>query len=180
MSAQFSTRLQITEKGLKTESGDLHEVDIIICVTGFDVRFVPGFSLTGFDGKSIQKDWAQEPNCYLGIAAPHFPNYFIVLGPRGPWGNGPLLASLETMCDHFVEVMRKMQKERIKSLEVKLEPTIKFNQHVSSWLRGAGAPSPWGGSVWNGGCKSWYKMGSRNGEVWLWPGGVSNIKCGVT
>jgi cation diffusion facilitator CzcD-associated flavoprotein CzcO len=102
------------------------------------VRFVPGFSLTGLDGKSIQKDWAQEPNCYLGIAAPHFPNYFIVLGPRGPWGNGPLLASLETMCDHFVEVMRKMQKERIKSLEVKLEPTIRFNQYVSSWHRGTG------------------------------------------
>jgi cation diffusion facilitator CzcD-associated flavoprotein CzcO len=88
MSAQFSTRLQITEKGLKTESGDLHEVDIIICVTGFDVRFVPGFSLTGLDGKSIQKDWAQEPNCYLGIAAPHFPNYFIVprtSGAVGEW-----------------------------------------------------------------------------------------------
>lgn len=169
----FDEITEIDATGLKTADGTHHPVDVLICATGFDVRFIPSFSLTGSKHTTLAKEWANEPNCYLGISAPKFPNYFIVLGPRSPWGNGPLLSSLETMCDHFVEAMQKMQIERIKSLEVKLTASNAYNQHVSAWHRGHGAPNGWKGSVWTAGCRSWYKRGDTDGEVWLWSGGVS-------
>ena len=85
------------------------------------------------------------------------------MGPRGPWGNGPVLGSIETLCDYFVSAMLKMQAEGIKAVEVKEQPTIAFNAHVDAWQKR---------SVWTGGCRSWYKMGTTDGKCWVWPGGV--------
>lgn len=59
--------------------------------------------------------------------------------------------------------MCKMQREQIKSLEVRQEPTDSFNRHVDAWMKN---------SVWATGCRSWYKMGTVDGKAWLWPGGV--------
>lgn len=84
----------VTPEGLVTDDGTLYEVDVLICATGFNVGFTPSFKLEGVDGRIIQDAWAKEPQCYLGLAAPQFPNYFTILGPRGPWGNGPLLPSV--------------------------------------------------------------------------------------
>lgn len=70
---------------------------------------------------------------------------------------------IETLCDYFVQVMRKMQQEQIKSLEVRQTPTDSFNKHVDEWMKN---------SVWATGCRSWYKMGTVDGKAWLWPGGV--------
>lgn len=125
---------------------------------------MPGFDLRGAGGLRIQDEWRKEPNCYLGLAAPHYPNYFVIMGPRGPWGNGPVLGSIETLCDYFVQVISKMQKEGIKSIQVKDDVTRQFNAHVDAWHER---------SVWMAPCRSWYKMGTTDGKCWVWPGGVS-------
>jgi hypothetical protein len=59
--------------------------------------------------------------------------------------------------------MQKMQKEHIKAIEVREEPTDAFNEHVDTWMKK---------SVWMTECRSWYKMGTTDGKAWLWPGGV--------
>jgi hypothetical protein len=68
-----------------------------------------------------------------------------------------------------------MQMERIKSIEVKMEPTLQLNEHINNWHKGIDAPAPWNGSVWTQNCVSWYKMGTADGDVWLWCGGVSSV-----
>lgn len=35
-----------------------------------------------------------EPQVYLGLAAPNFPNYFIVNGVRGNWAAGTVLITV--------------------------------------------------------------------------------------
>jgi hypothetical protein len=85
------------------------------------------------------------------------------MGPRGPWGNGPVLGSIETLCDYFISAIAKMQKEHIHSIEVKDIPTQKFNEHVDAWHKR---------SVWAAPCRSWYKMGTTDGKCYVWPGGV--------
>lgn len=92
----------ITPDGLITDDGALHEVDVIICATGFNVGFTPSYTLNGLEGRVMQKEWDKEPRCYLGLSAPYFPNYFTILGPRGPWGNGPLLPSVRIISFPFV------------------------------------------------------------------------------
>lgn len=159
----FGEIVSIDATGLTMDDGMHHEVDVIVCATGFDVAFVPAFSLKGRDGRCIQDEWVDEPVCYLGLAAPQFPNYFTCLGPRGPWGNGPLLPAIESLCDYFRQAIIKIQEDQIKSLEIKLIPTVQFNDHVDKWMER---------SVWKSHCRSWYKMGTVDGKAWLWPGGT--------
>lgn len=38
--------------------------------------------------------WKELPDAYLDLAAPNFPNYFVVCGPQGPLGNGSILPAV--------------------------------------------------------------------------------------
>jgi cation diffusion facilitator CzcD-associated flavoprotein CzcO len=58
------------------------------------VSFIPSFKLIGRGGIDIKDDWKGLPNAYLGLAAPGFPNYFIICGPQGPLGNGSILPAV--------------------------------------------------------------------------------------
>ena len=82
---------EITPTGCISEDEKDYPVDAIICATGFDVSFLPRFPIIGFNGMSMEDAWKDEPSSYLGFAAAEFPNYFIVIGPNSPVGNGPLL-----------------------------------------------------------------------------------------
>jgi len=78
----------INKSGLTTEDGQRYEVDVIICATGFDMAWAPHFNLKGTNGIDIHDAWKDVPNCYLGLGAPGFPNYFVMNGPRGNLCNG--------------------------------------------------------------------------------------------
>jgi len=84
----------INKSGLTTEDGQHYEVDVIICATGFDMAWTPHFSLKGSDGIDIRDAWKDVPNCYLGLGAPGFPNYFVMNGPRGNLCNGTVSVQL--------------------------------------------------------------------------------------
>jgi cation diffusion facilitator CzcD-associated flavoprotein CzcO len=42
------------------DNGDEVEVDTLICATGFDVSYVPKYTMTG-RGTTLQKKWAKDP-----------------------------------------------------------------------------------------------------------------------
>jgi cation diffusion facilitator CzcD-associated flavoprotein CzcO len=73
----------ITEKieevcgtGIKLESGEIIEVDAIICATGFNVSFVPRFPMIGEFG-NLQDIWRENlPTAYMSCMVPGMPNYF--------------------------------------------------------------------------------------------------------
>ncbi|KIW84914.1 hypothetical protein Z517_00302 [Fonsecaea pedrosoi CBS 271.37] len=152
---------RLTETAVEMADGTQHEVDILVCATGFDTSFIRAFPIIGRDGLSMEKAWALRPDAYLGIAAPHFPNYFMSTGPQGPLGNGTILPAIETACEYFVAVMKKMQEEGIKSVEPKRYMTTKFQEHMSAFHKN---------TVWSQPCRSWYKNGTVDGEPQLWCG----------
>lgn len=84
----YSDISRVDATGLTTEDGQHHAADVIICATGFDMAWTPHFELRGVDGIRIQDAWSPSPNCYLGLAAPGFPNYWVMNGPRGNLCNG--------------------------------------------------------------------------------------------
>lgn len=51
------------------------EADAIICATGFDTSFRPGFPVVAFD-QDLREVWKEEPTAYMSIAAAKVPNYF--------------------------------------------------------------------------------------------------------
>lgn len=68
--------MRLTQTGVVDESGVEHEVDVVICATGFDTSFTPHFKVTGRNGADIKEQFGDFPVGYLGIMAENFPNMF--------------------------------------------------------------------------------------------------------
>lgn len=152
----------ITTDGLVLEDGRLYPVDVIVCATGFDTSYKPRFTVVGSGGQSLSEEWKDEVAGYLGLAVPGFANYFSILGPNCPVGNGPVLIAIEKQVEYIVQMLSKMQKEHLQSFEVRRQATDSFNRWKDDFMQQ---------TVWTSGCRSWYQGGSKSSRVVaLWPG----------
>ena len=66
----------LTETGIIDGSGVEHQVDVVICATGFDTSFAPHFTVTGRNKADLRKQFGDFPQGYLGAAVRNFPNFF--------------------------------------------------------------------------------------------------------
>lgn len=144
----FDDIIKVTADGVVTRDGSEYKVDILACATGFNVQYLPHFRMTGVGGQVMQDQ--KEPNVYASIAAPGFPNYFIVNGPRGNWGQGCALPSHEVQIEYIVECCKKLQEDGIQSMVPRQEPTTQLNLYMDAWHLKH--------SVWAEDCRSWYKV----------------------
>lgn len=151
----------ITPKGFTTQDGTEYEVDVIICATGFDTSFRPRFPIIGLDGISLNEQWKDLPKSYISISAPKFPNYFIYSGPWSPVAQGSVLPILTLLSKHFIQIIRKMRKQHIRRLSPKQSAVDDFIDHCSAYL---------GRTCWADPCTSWFKQGTKDGPVVMWPG----------
>lgn len=145
---------KVVPEGLIDSSGKLHEVDILICATGFNIAFAPPFQVFGTNGVSMHQEFDPEPQVYLAMAVPKFPNYFAINGVRGNWANGTSLPAIETCVEYILKCAKKIQDEDIRALEVKQEPIRQLYEHIDAWHAGI-SEGKHKGSVWNAPCKSW-------------------------
>ena len=98
----------------------------------FNTNWIPRYPIEA-NGHSIAKMWATEAVSYLSIGVPNsmvafcsdllgrlltptVPNYFMMGGPYGPLGHGSFLPIIETLASNVIQCVKKMQKDRIKSL----------------------------------------------------------------
>jgi len=60
--------------------------DMLIFATGFDAITGPllDIKITGKNRKKLSSEWENEPNNYLGLQIPNFPNLFTITGPGSP------------------------------------------------------------------------------------------------
>lgn len=105
--------LRIVEKGIETSKG-VEEFDLIVCATGFDVSFRPHWHAVGRNGKSLEKDWAENPEAYMGICAEDMPNYFTFNGPNSPVGHGSLLSVMGWTAEYILKWCKKIATEGIR------------------------------------------------------------------
>jgi cation diffusion facilitator CzcD-associated flavoprotein CzcO len=67
---------RVVPKGIETITGEVIEVDSLICATGFDLSFRPRFPLIGRKA-NLQDLWTENlPRAYMSCAVPDFPNFF--------------------------------------------------------------------------------------------------------
>ncbi|TFK83066.1 FAD/NAD(P)-binding domain-containing protein [Polyporus arcularius HHB13444] len=153
---------RFTESGIETEDGQQQELDIILCATGYDVSWQLPFDIIGRNGVALNEKWKPYPTSYLGMCVDEFPNMFTVLGPNSLIGAGVLIPIIEAAVDYAVQATAKMQRERLKSIEVKVDAVRDFDQYIESYF-----PQ----TVFSDKCRSWYKLGKDEGRiVGLWPG----------
>ena len=160
----FGTIKQITPEGTLAENGEEYRFDILICATGSKPVFRPAFPLYNGKGTSLGEDWGEHVNLYLGVTASRFPNYFTIAGPGSTWAAGSLLPSIEAGVEYAVKVIRKIQQEQIKSIEVRQDELDDLFEHFDEFHKE---------TVYQDNCRSWYKDGEIRNRVYLWPGGVS-------
>lgn len=163
VSPVFNGIKKIVADGILTEDGALHKMDVLVCATGFQVAFRPAFKVVNGDGVTLDDDWGKGPNLYLGLSAPRFPNFYTIVGPGATWSSGTLLPSIETSVEYAVKMMCKIQKEHIKSLDVKQEALDDIYAHFDEFHKT---------TVWQEECRSWFKDGKIKNRIYLWPGSV--------
>lgn len=151
---------KVTASGFVDSEGKAHEVDTIICATGFDTSFRPAMPVI-VDGWNLQDRFDGDTIGYLGLSVPEVPNYFIYIGPYGPLGHGSVVPMVEAYTKYIIQVLQKAQVEDIKSLRVNREVAEAFTRHADLYLQR---------TAWSGPCSSWFKNGQTHKKPLCWPG----------
>ncbi|KAI0649239.1 FAD/NAD-P-binding domain-containing protein [Trametes meyenii] len=153
---------RVTKNGIETVDGQYRDVDVIVCATGYDTSFQLPFKIVGRDGVDLNERWRPHPVSYLSVALDGFPNMFMALGPNSVLASGTLLPLMESQVGYAVQAVAKLQRDRLKSMEVRPEAVRDFDEYLEAYF-----PK----TVFTEKCRSWYKMGKEEGRVvGLWPG----------
>lgn len=59
----------------------------------------------------------------------------MINGPNSCFGAGSLILVMEKQVDYAVEVAKKMQRERLKSIEPKLEAVKDFDDYIEAYFK---------------------------------------------
>jgi hypothetical protein len=138
----------------------------VVCATGFDVSHRPRYPIVGSSKVDLADKWAEDPESYISVAVPDYPNYFMMMGPNCLGGHGSLVESLNWTGDYFVKWIKKMATEDIKCVAPKrsvVDAFLKYGDEIHKTL------------VWSGGCKSWYKRNRVDGRVTALFGGSAQL-----
>jgi hypothetical protein len=105
------------------------------------------------------------------------PNWLTFIGPTWPIENGSVMGPLLQVSEYAVQVVKKMQREHIKSWVPRQDITDQFNTHAQEWIKH---------TVWKDSCRSWYKDNNTGRVNAIWPGSslhycefAANNDCGA-
>lgn len=145
--------------GIRTEDGELHELDVLVMATGFHAdNFIRPTTVLGRGGVDLDDVWSDHPVAYLSISIPDFPNFFMLNGPNGPVGNFSLIQIAESQVSYVLQLIGQLRAGKCREISASAEATANFEQ-----MRSAAAKK----SIWATGCKSWYL--DKHGVPASWP-----------
>ena len=149
---------RIAPEGVLTCDGKLHEVDVIVCATGFHAsRLLWPMDIRGRGGKTVRELWGDDnPRAYKGMAIPGFPNLFVLAGPNTTLSHGgSAVFQIECQVKYVTQALVSMIERNLASLEVRPEVHDDYNKLVDERHSRM---------VWtHPGVTSWYK--NKQGRV---------------
>lgn len=147
--------------GLRTQDGQLHEVDVIIYGTGFAAsELLAPMHIVGRQGTELRAWLRAGSGTYLGICVPRFPNFFMLYGPNTNLGHNSVLYMLEAQAQYVLSAIEVLRTGAVRVLDVQSAPTQRFQAELDTRLAA---------SVWAAGCASWYQSGTGV-QTNNWPG----------
>jgi cation diffusion facilitator CzcD-associated flavoprotein CzcO len=154
---EFGRIARVAPAGIEMADGTLHELDVIVCATGFDVHgYMRPMKVTGLNGLTIDEVWKEKIHSYAGIALPGFPNMFMLYGPFSPVNNVPVPLGLDQEIGY---IMRLIDVARRKNVTV--APTEAATEKFLARIGAAFSDTVWVG------CRNWYS--DKQGTPILWP-----------
>ncbi|VUC32890.1 unnamed protein product [Clonostachys rosea] len=158
---------KVDEKGILDQLGNYHEVDAIICATGFDYTFNNEETpIVGRNGVSLDAMYNPHPQAYMGVAVPNMPNHFMFLGPSSAPASGSFIPTLELVMDYIIKCIKKLQGESYSYMEPTMEALEAFNAQADKYFSR---------TVYTYKCSSFFKGDKDEGRVTtVWPGSATH------
>lgn len=79
---------------------------------------------------SLQEKFKPHPVTYLALCVDEFPNLFLVGGPNALLTSSSYMTLLDKKVMYAVEATKKLQRERLKSMVVKKDAVIDFDEYL--------------------------------------------------
>jgi cation diffusion facilitator CzcD-associated flavoprotein CzcO len=150
----------IEPRGVVTADGELHELDVLVYATGFDAHaYAAPMEIIGENGQTLAHAWADGAHAYRSVAAPGFPNMFLMLGPHSPIANQSLIPIAEDQANYALWWINAIRDERIKAAAPTQKATELYNEEIR-----AAMPQ----TTWVSGCNSWYLGKDGLPEAFPW------------
>lgn len=140
---------RVTEDGIVDRGGRTHAADAIILATGFrSTEFLAPMEIRGLEGRSLEKDWREGAQAYLGITVSGFPNFFMAYGPNTNLGHNSIIFMIECQTRYILQCIDRLRKGDLAYLDLRREVQAAFNREIQEELRR---------TVWAETDHSWYK-----------------------
>jgi 4-hydroxyacetophenone monooxygenase len=124
---------EITPRGVLAEDGVEHELDVLVCATGFQAtRFLAPMEIRGRSGRPLSETWDDDDaRAYLGITVPDYPNLLMLYGPNSQGGHGgSVIGTAEMQVNYVVGLLREMLERGIGAVEPRREVFDEYNRRV--------------------------------------------------
>jgi cation diffusion facilitator CzcD-associated flavoprotein CzcO len=152
---------EIRAHSIVTEDGGAHEIDAIICGTGFHVTDTDfPRHIHGRDNQTLADRWQNGPSAYLGTTVSGFPNLFLLIGPNTGLGHNSMVYMIESQLTYILDCLSLIKRRNLQSVEVLSRAQATFNAEMQQRMQG---------TAWTSGCTSWY-LDARGHNTTLWPG----------
>lgn len=155
----------MTADGIVTQEGSKHDVDVVICATGFKSSdFLHPMRVVGRGGRDLHGWWQGDCRAYLGITVPGFPNLFMTGGPNTAVViNGSAIFSSECQVEYSMSAIKYLLSNKKAGLDCKEAPFEAYNVYVDQ----GNLTKAWGAAR----TSSWYV--NRSGRAsQTWPFGL--------
>lgn len=151
---------RVTPKGVIDATGEEHEVDAVVLTTGFRAaEFLSTLKVTGRRGRDLHTQWGDDPQAFLGMTVPNFPNLYLLYGPNT---HGTVVSFvLERQAEYMARDVRRLRRAGGGSLEVRPEVDVWFQRVLQEAIEKV--------QSWKSGCNNFYLSASgRNVVQWPW------------
>lgn len=139
--------------------GNRHKAEVVVFATGFrSTDFLFPMAVKGLDGADLHATWQGEPQAYLGMSVPGFPNLFLMYGPNTNTHNS-IIGMLEAQAKYIARKAKGLQAAPGRFISVKPQAQERFYADMTP---------KFDRFSWSGGCHNWYRTASGK-VVNNWP-----------
>jgi cyclohexanone monooxygenase len=147
-------------RSLVTDDGTEHDVDVVLCATGYAAAdYLGQIEVTGEGGTTLRETWRDGAYAYLGMTVPGFPNFFMLYGPNTNVGSNSVIFMLEAQAHYIVRALKLMRRRGKSYVAVRPAAMTTFLTKIDGWMQG---------TVWLTRCSNYFR--AANGRVVTqWP-----------
>lgn len=148
---------EVTPDGLIDANGDEHKVDMIVWATGFHAdEILAPMRIVGKSAKVLSEVWGEDPEAYLGISVPEFPNMFSMYGVNTNLAHaGSLIFHSECQIRYIMQALKSMVEDNVHTIECRSQVCDEYNDRLQKCV----SNMVWAYPKMN----NWYK--NANGKI---------------